>query len=175
MGIDDLKARLDELLSRQGLAAGRGETGAIHEALVDLKVGLKDLRDAVAKTELELTAERARLETAERRGRLAEGINDAETTEIARQFTEKHRQRVDLLERKLGVQHDEVAIAERDYQALADRYRAAKQGMPGSEAPRVSVDTDDPDFVRTKIDRQAAEAAANAQLEMLKRKMGKTQ
>lgn len=173
MGIDDLNARLDALLSRHGLGSTRREAGAIHDALVDLKVGLKELHDALAKTERELAAEREQLATAERRGRMATEINDAETTEVARQFIEKHRQRVELLERKLAVQQDERAIAEQDYQTLSDRYRSAKQGIPGADAPRVAVDTEDPDFVRAKIDRQSAEAAAQAQLEMLKRKMGK--
>lgn len=172
MGIDDLKARLDQLLNQQGLGADRRERGSIHDALVDLKVGLKDLQDALAKTERDLVAEREQLETAERRGRMAAEINDAETVEIARQFTDRHRQRVELLERKLAVQRDELMMTEQEYQSLSDQYRAAKQG---TDPPRVSVDAEDPGFVRARIDRQAAEAAAQAQLELLKRKMGKAE
>ena len=175
MGIDELKARLDRLLNDQGLGSTRREAGALQEVLVDLKVGLKELRSSIEATERELKLERGQLVTAERRGRLASEINDAETAELARLYTDKHRQRVDLLERKIAVQQDELAIAETEYQELADRFRAAKQGIPqGDPATRASVDPEDPDFVRTKIEINAREAAVDAQLELLKKKLGKT-
>lgn len=160
MGIDDLKARFDRLL---------GDRDSLHSALVDLKLGLKDLAQALATTERELTREREDLATAERRGQLAADINDTETLEIARQFTEKHRQRVDLLERKLGVQRDEIAVAEQEYRELAERYKQ----RTGEATVRPTIDTEDAAFIKAKIDHQAREAAAQAQLEMLKKKMGR--
>jgi hypothetical protein len=175
MGIDDLKARLDQLLHEQGLGSTRREAGVLQEALVELKVGLRDLNDAIAATERELASEREQLATAERRGRLAAEINDTETATIAGQYVDRHRLRIDLLERKLVVQRDELMIAEREYRELSDRYRGARQGMPGTEPTRPSIDTEDQGFMKAKLDRQAAEAAADAQLEMLKRKLGKSQ
>ena len=175
MGIDELKARLDRLLHEQGLGSTRREAGALQEVLVELKIGLKDLTDALAATERELVSERDQLVTAERRGKLAVEINDGETATIATQYIERHRQRIDLLERKVAVQRDELAIADREYQELSDRYRAARQGIPGSDPGRPPVDLEDPGFVKARIDRQAAEAAADAQLEMLKKKLGKSQ
>ncbi|MBM4188536.1 MAG: hypothetical protein FJ206_14630 [Gemmatimonadetes bacterium] len=160
-------------MNQHGLGSTNREVaGALHDALVDLKVGIKDLAEAIAKTERELVSERHELETAERRGRMAAEIADGETTEIARQFAERHRQRVELLERKLAVQRDELAIAEGEYQVLSDRLREARQGSGPS---RISVDTEDPGFLRARLDRQAVEAAAEAQLEILKRKMGKAE
>ncbi len=152
MGIDDLKARF------------RG--GAWQDALVDLRVGLKDLKDALDKTERDLTAEREHLTTAERRGQLAADIGDAETAAIARQFADKHRQRVDLLERKLSVQRDEVRLAEQEFEAVSEQHRSAQQGVPAPEA-------EDPGLLKARIDREAARAAVDAQLELLKKKMGK--
>jgi len=168
MGIDDLLARLDRLLGEQGLRdSSRNQAGVLHDALLELKVGIRDLRDSLAGTDRELIAEREELVTAERRGQLALGISDNETVEIARQFVERHRQRIDLLERKLSVQRDELAIAEREYEELSIRYRDARQGIV-SEG-RAPAGEDPP----SRIDRRAAEAAVDAQLEMLKRKLGK--
>lgn len=152
MGIDDLKARF------------RG--GAWHDALVDLRVGLKVLKDALDKTARDLTAEREQLTTAERRGQLAEDIGDAETAAIARQFADKHRQRVDLLDRKLGVQRDELTLAEQEFEAVSAQQRSAGPGVP--EPP-----DEDPGLLKAKIDREAARAAVDTQLELLKKKMGK--
>jgi predicted nucleic acid-binding Zn-ribbon protein len=174
MGIEDLRARLDRLLREQGLGSPRREAGALHEVLVELKVGLKDLNDALSATERELTSERDQLATAERRGKLAEEIRDTETVTIAAQYADRHRQRIALLERKLAVQRDELAITEQEYQELSDRYRAARQGVPAGETGPPPADGDDPGFLKARFDRQAAEAAANAQLELLKKKLGKT-
>ena len=140
----------------------------LRDALVDLKVGLQDLKDALAKTERDLTSERDQLTTAERRGQLALEIGDAATVAIARQFADKHRQRADLLDRKLVVQRDEVALAEQEYEAVSEQHRSARQGMP-------EVELVDSGVLKATIDREAAKAVVDAQLELLKKKMGKTQ
>ncbi|MGE0442052.1 MAG: hypothetical protein AB7S39_16310 [Gemmatimonadales bacterium] len=174
MGIDDLKARLDQLVNDLRGGTARQQAGILHEALVDLKVALKDLTGALERTERELASEREQLAAADRRGRLAADIDDQETAELARQYGEKHRQRVDLLERKLGVQRDELALTQQEYDGLSERYRAARQGVPSGDGPppRVTPELTD-DLLDAKMDRRAAEAAAEAQLEMLKKKMGK--
>lgn len=176
MGIDELMARLDRILREQGLGGtARQQAGVLHDALVDLKVAEKDLSAALARTEQELAQERTQLADAERRGKLAQDINDTETAEIAGQFIDKHRARVGLLERKLGVQQDELAVVRQEYETLSERYRAARQGMPSGQAPPPGVAPDqDAELLRSRLDRQAVESAADAQLEMLKKKLRKT-
>lgn len=175
MGIDDLKARLDSLLreyTRPGTS--RDQAAALHSALVDLKVGLKELEQALATTERELGRERVELETAERRGRLARDIDDAETAAIADQFVTRHRERVTLLERKLEVQREELTLARREYEELAERYRAARQGLPeGGARPAGAEPSADDELLKAETDRQAAQATVEAQLAMLKKKLGK--
>ncbi len=175
MGIDELKARLDSLLrdfTRPG--SSRDQAAALHSALVDMKVGLKDLEQALGATERELTGERSELETAERRGQLARDIDDGETASIADQFVTRHRERVALLERKLAVQQEELAISRREYEELAARYRGARQGIP---EPGVRAAMPDPlaedELLQAQADRQTADAAVEAQLAMLKKKLGK--
>ena len=175
MGLDELRARLDSLLASQGLSTDRrAEASGLHAALVDFKVIVGEHRDALARAERELTLERQQLADAERRGGLAADIGDTETVRIATEYTARHRERVTLLERKVGVVKDELAYAEREYDTLAARYQAARQGTPssGSSAP---TDIPDREFdaLKAKADREASEQAVKAQLEMLKKKLGK--
>jgi hypothetical protein len=174
MGIDDLMARLDQLLGDLRGGSAREQAGLMRDALVDLKVALKDLTSALERTARDLEAERDQLAAAERRGRLAADIGDGETVEIAAQFAEKHRQRVDLLERKLAVQRDEISLAQQEHDALTERYRSARNGVPLADpaASQVAPEEDDGQL-RRQLDRKAVEAAVEAQLEQLKKKMGK--
>ncbi len=180
MGLDDIRARLDSLLASQGLSSDRhaGASG-LHAALVEFKVVVGQHRDALSKAERELVVERQQETDAERRGRLAAGIGDAETVRIATEYTSRHRERVILLERKVGVIRDELAYAEREYETLAARYKAVRDGLPGAgSGPGPMLETDgsdrDLDELKSRSNRETNEQAVKAQLEMLKKKLGKT-
>jgi hypothetical protein len=175
MGLDEIRARLDSLLASQGLSSDRrAEASGLHAALVEFKVLIGQHREALTKAERELTVERQQETDAERRGRLAAEIGDTETVRIATEYTARHRERVVLLERKVGVVRDELTYAEREYETLAARYQAARQGVPGSTGPP-SADPSDHEFdaLKAKSDREASAAAVKAQLEMLKKKLRK--
>jgi hypothetical protein len=175
MGLDELRARLDSLLASQGLSTDRrAEASGIHAALVEFKVVVGQHREEVAKAERELALERQQETDAERRRGLAAGIGDTETVRIATEFAARHRERVILLERKVGVVRDELAYAEREYETLAARYQAARQGAPASGAPPAADISDrELDVLKARTDREASEQAVKAQLEMLKKKLGK--
>ncbi len=175
MGLDELRARLDSLLASQGLSTDRrAEASGLHAALVEFKVVVGQHRDELARAERELTLERQQEADAERRGRLAAGIGDTETVRIATEYTARHRERVILLERKVGVVRDELGYAEREYETLAARYQAARQGTPaaGAAAPPNAPDHEF-DALKARSDREASAEAVKAQLEMLKKKLGK--
>src|SRR5205823_13576052 len=79
----------------------------MREAVVEAKLAVGETREAVARTERDLTQERQRLADAERRGRLASEIQDRETVEVAQRFAAKHRGRAEVLakrseERRVG-------------------------------------------------------------------------
>lgn len=171
MGLDELRARLDSLLAKQGLQPDRRARAAgLHDALVEFKTALAESRAAGSAAERELDSERRQLADAERRGGLAQGIGDGETARIAEEFTQRHRERIALLTRKLGVIVDETAYLEREYQALAAQYQAVRQGSgPAAAAPRA----EDPEFdaLTSRANREAAERAVQAQLELLKQKL----
>jgi len=160
----------------------------MREAVVDAKVAVREIQEAVARTERELTLERQRLADAERRGRLAGGIQDAETVAVADRFAAKHRKRLGVLERKLVNQREELALAQReldDMQAqlkTAERDRPAMQGESSTEqawrdmqsagGARPGMDLQD-ELLKSDMDRAAREASAARQLEELKKKMRK--
>src|SRR5213076_3577292 len=56
----------------------------MREAVVEAKLAVGETREAVARTDRDLTQERQRLADAERRGRLASEIQDQETVDVAR-------------------------------------------------------------------------------------------
>jgi len=161
----------------------------MREAVIEAKVGVREIRDALGRTETELAAERQQLADAERRGRLAGEIQDKETVEIAQRFAARHGERVGVLERKLAAQRDELALAERELAEMQGQLeQAVKQTGPTGGAnrsveeawrdiqsaggARPGVDPQD-ELLRSDLDRQRREAQADRQLEELKKRMKK--
>lgn len=171
-------------------AASPGELREVavrmREAVIDAKVGVREVREAVARTDAELVAERQRLADAERRGRLAGEIQDKETVAVAERFAVKHRERVAVLERKLAAQRDELALAERELAEMQSQLeRAAKQSgasggsveqawrdLQAAGGTRPGVDPRD-ELLRADLDRAHRDAEAQRQLEELKKRMRK--
>src|SRR5690349_15214541 len=108
MDLDESKEHLDRLFATRDRSSSRQQAAGLREALVEFKIGIGQLREALAKTEKELDAARRDAADYERRGQLAANIGDAETTRLAEEYTAKMRERVDLLERKVIVQRDEL-------------------------------------------------------------------
>lgn len=158
----------------------------MREAVVDAKVGVGDLAEALSRTTAALEAERQRLADAERRGRLAAEIRDDETVTVAQRFAAKHRERVSVLEHKLGAQREELALAERELGEMRDELRAAERGRPAAEAARSAerawhdvqtaggahpeVDLQQ-DLLRDEMDHRAHELAVEQRLRELKQRM----
>lgn len=174
MSLEGLKARFDQLLAELGrVGDARAAAPGLFAAMVDLKSAIGSLRDGIARTERELAAERRQLEDAERRGGLAAGIGDQETAELAGIWVSKHRERVDILERKRTVQADELAYAERQLAEIGEAYRRAKLGItPGGATPSEPVPEGGADHLDLTLDRQAQDALVREQLAHLKRKLG---
>ena len=147
----------------------------LREALLEFKIGIGQLREGLERTERQLADARREMEVYTRRGALAADIADEETRAVAEEFTAKVRERVDLLERKVLVQRDELLLAERDYEATKARFQAARHGVP-LDAPPPPDPLDDGDtmspFEQVKLDQRAKEAVVDAQLELLKKKLG---
>lgn len=166
---ENLRDRLDRFLAeRTPPADAREQQQALHAALVEAKVGISTMRDALAAAERSLAQERQQLSDAERRGRMAAEIGDQETAEVADRFTARHRERVQLLERKVEVQRDELALAEREYESMRAEFQQRRGAVP--PVPGLGPDVDD-SGLQHQLDRAAMESAAEAQLAHLKRKV----
>lgn len=178
--LEGLKARLDQLL-RSTSGDARAYAAGIKEALVEARIGIGRMRDALGDTERELSEERKRLEDAERRGRLAAVVPDAETVRVAERFAARHRERVGVLERKLVVQRDELALGEQELTEMMDEARRAAAAHPSDSVSAAWRDLEsagatrpsDDDRLRAETDRQRHERVIEEQLAYLKRKMGK--
>lgn len=151
---------------------------------MEAKLGLDRMRESLGATESELVAERKQLDDAERRGRLAAQVSDAETVVVAERFAGRHRERVAMLERKLAVQRDELMLGERELEEMAAQYRAS--GRPEADANLRAAwreieaaggtrpDTDlESELLRAQTERRLMEEAVEAQLAQLKKKLGK--
>src|ERR1043166_7891421 len=102
-------------------------------AVVDAKVAVQEIQDAIARTERELGAERQRLADAERRGRLASEIQDQETVAVAGRFAAQERGRAAVLERRLGAEREERALAQRELDDMQSQLKAAGAAPPSTE------------------------------------------
>jgi hypothetical protein len=189
---------LDQL--REALRALR--TGGVHpserrpmiasmrDTLVQARLGLDDLRSALATTRSRLAEERRELDTIRRRKGLAAGIKDAETVTIAERYEAQHAQRVTVLEQKLVIQETELAMAEREVEEMTAELKLAAAGVDSVSAPPAgsggvgpgadpSVDPD-AERLRQELDslararrRAATDAEAEEKLAALKRRMEK--
>lgn len=184
---ESLRDRLDALLRSGGPGDRRAAAQGLEGALVEARAALIGLREAREATGRALDAERRALADAERRGGLAAAAGDPETVRVAEDFAGRHRERAGVLERKALVQADEVALAEREVEELTALWRAAQPGAGRGEASldaawreleaagmpgRVGPDAET-ERLRHEVDRAAREAAVEAQLAELKRRMGK--
>ena len=178
VSFEDIKAHLDHLFAYRPAGSSKEQAAGLRAALVEFKMALGQLQAALAVTEKELEIARKNLSDYERRGQLAADIGDTETAEVAAEYAVKARERVDLLERKVLVQRDEVHIAEREYEITKAQFQRANHGLPidppTSSAPQVDESgAPAPPLEDPFLDRRAREAAVEAQLEMLKKKLGR--
>ena len=166
----------------------RDVIGMMREAVIEARTSIERMREGVETAEARLNHERQELADAERRGRLAAGIQDRQTVEVAQRFAAKHRERVAVLEDKLDAQRGELALAEREYEEMKSQLVEQERKRPETQASRrveaawrdleaagISRSGADEETRRLKreMERAAREAKADQQLDELKKKMGK--
>jgi hypothetical protein len=179
--LEGLKARLDRLLREGSRSDPRAYAAGLKEAVLEARLGVRAMQEALAATERELATELRQLQDAERRGKLAAMVPDPETVRIAERYAARHRERTGVLERKLVVQREELALAERELAEMTLEARAAIAGHPSETIAAAWRDLesagatrpDDQDRMQAEADRQRRESAIEAQLAYLKKKLGK--
>lgn len=188
---DGFRARLDRILADSGgQSDGRAYVSGLRDAVIEAKAAVSSMRDQLGITERELAAEERQLADAERRGSMAEEIGDAETAAVAARFATKHRERAGVLERKLAVQREELVLASRELDEMMAELRRAQPagGARGASASSSAEaawrdiqsaggarpDTDlEGELLKAEAERKLHEAAVDAQLAHLKKKLGR--
>lgn len=187
MVFDSLRHSFDELLSRAARPEERRIVAArMKDTLVQATVGLNEMRDALGKLRERLAKEERELETVRRRKQLAEGIGDRETVEIAGKYEQMHADRVEVLRQKLAAQEAELALAQRDVDAMSAQLKAVVSGTDTSPtslneaAAAAEAAANSSSSLHDEIDslgraraRAEREADAARRLDELKRRMGK--
>lgn len=177
--LDGLKARLDQLLRERG-SDPRAFAAAMRDAIIEAKIGVGRMQEAVTASERELAAERKQLEDAERRGRLAAAVPDPETVSVAERFVLRHRERIEVLVRKIAVQRDELILAQREIDEMAAQVRQGNSAAAGSihaawrdlEAAGAGRPAEG-EVEQANAERRRLDEAIEAQLAYLKKKLGK--
>lgn len=182
-----LKETIADLLGgRVAPADRRAVIADMKRQLALAKMGVEDLAQGIEVTRERLETERGKLATATRRRTLAEGIDDTETATLAAKYEAQHQERIAVLERKLDAQEAEHGLAAREYDEMLKQLKQANagagSGLDARNAPLTDADLGLPDDapLRRELDglarsqkRQERDAAADAALEALKRKMGR--
>jgi len=180
---EGLRQRLDRLFAESRAGDVRAYAAGLRDAVIEAKAAVATMRDQLAATERELALERRQLADAERRGELASEIGDAETVTVAERFAARHRERAAVLERKLDVQRDELAMAVRELDDMMTELRAARgSASPAAEAAWREIETAggarpdadlESDLLKAQAEQRLHEAAVDAQLAHLKKKLGR--
>jgi hypothetical protein len=131
--LDDLKrlfvqawsSFLEEVGRREPEDQVAGLLGAMRREMVDARATLPLLEQAYQAAEGSLAEERRRLDDTVRRGALAERIQDAETVRVAKEFEEKHRRRVQVLEDKARAARAEWELKQEEAREMMVRYKEA--------------------------------------------------
>ncbi|MEX0690990.1 MAG: hypothetical protein WD934_09515 [Gemmatimonadales bacterium] len=142
----------------------------LHAAAVEGRAALGKLRELLTESERVLASEQRQWADAERRGQMAAGIGDPETQRIAEEFSAKHRERVAVLERKVEAQRAEIALLQRDVDAVVAQLKSA--GFQAGPVPDPGPDLDG-ERLRSQLDHSAREAQADDLLSQLKKRMGR--
>jgi hypothetical protein len=157
-----------------------GLLSAMRREMVDARASLPLLEEQAAAAAVELERERRALADAERRGTLAERAGDAETVEVAREWADRHRRRVAVLEEKVRAARAEHELRTLEVQDMMRRYkeadvnrfallgelrRAGSRARMG-EAPGAATQ-DDFDRAAERIEREAAYDDALGELDDL--------
>jgi hypothetical protein len=138
MVFDSLRQSLEELINRGTRPEDRRQVAAqMRDTLVQARVGLGQLRDALAATSSRLATERDTVATMQRRRELAARIADTETVALAEKHERLHAARVEALERQVAAQEAELVIAEGEVESMTRELRMAMAG--GMAAPSVSA------------------------------------
>jgi len=98
----------------------------MRDEVADAKVRIRELEDQIARSDAEAAREKNEAETARRRGKLAAGIDDAETVKLAEEYAVRHEERQRILEQKGAALRQELVIREKEVVEMLEKVKQAQ-------------------------------------------------
>lgn len=184
---DDLRAAFQQAVENfnrelDGALASSDHGPRLQPMADELAVAEAELRDVTQRLDearRDQTAADAELETTRRRERLARDAGDLETVGIAREFEQKLLRRTRVLSTKVQALHDEAEYLRSEVTEMRARFEEAREALAdrtshaGGPAGELG-----PDFDDLRVDpyetTEPPSIDVDAQLEALKRKMGRS-
>ena len=176
---DDLRSAWREAVQNfwdelQAGGDGHPQIRVMQRELASARGELRRLEEERTRYRNRRSHERQQEEVCLRRERMARDIGDAETAEIAARYAARHRERAEILQRRVELIEQEALLLGRDVEEMEAALREVQED-PGAlgEPPRTGVgagpDPDAADFHH--LERERRERAAQERLDELKRRM----
>ncbi|HEX8243802.1 MAG TPA: hypothetical protein VF541_09910 [Longimicrobium sp.] len=132
--LDDLKKMFSEAWASFNAEVNRREPedqiagllGAMRREMVAVRAEIPALEENHRAAIADLERERKRLDDTIRRGAMAQRIGDAETVRVAREFEEKHRRRITVLEEKVRATKAEWELRQQESVEMMAKYKEAE-------------------------------------------------
>jgi hypothetical protein len=153
---------------------GHPQLRVMQRELASARGELRRLADERARYRNRRSHEREQEEICLRRERMAREIGDDETAEIAARYAARHRERAQILERRVELIEQEESLLGRDVEEMEAALREVRADPDAlGEATTTGVGAGpDPDAAEFGVlERQRREKAAEERLEELKRRM----
>lgn len=142
--------------------------GAVYREVGRARTQLERLDAEIAATRQRAGEEREQTRVCERRQQLALDIGDAETARVAGEFASRHRERAEVLERKVDALLAERRLCRRD---LEEMEHALQRGSAPADG-HLDLDRHPAEEAFRGLEEADRRRSAEARLEELKRRMG---
>ncbi len=150
------------------LEADGGQDAAYRE-VSRVRNQMDELDDAIADTRTRLSHEQEQVRVCVRRERMAEEIGDAETARVAAEYRGRHRERADVLARKLEALEAERNLCRRDLQEME---KALQAGRPSARAEIEDLNRHPAEDAFRNLEDSDRARSAEERLDELKKRMG---
>ena len=170
---DDLRAAFSEALDNFNKELSRDQVSETADKLLvgmkneiaDEKAQVAGLEDQLEKTNAQIRRLTDEASTARRREKMALGIDDKETADLAARYAEKHDSHREVLEKKATALQEELSFRQRTVEEMVAGFHAAKEkrdaltSTTGRSGARESISEADDLF--SELDRMAEKIEGN--------------
>lgn len=157
---------------REVRAEEEGSGAAVYREVGRARTQLERLDAEVGESRRRLAEEREQAAVCERRERLAREIGDQETARVAAEFGARHRERADVLARKVEALEAERSLCRRDLDEMEEALRDGRVASPDPALEDLNRHPAEGQF--RDLEESDRERAAAERLEELKRRMGRS-